>query len=91
MRAWLAHTELTGLELAREAILQRRTDIADRMLAYLDEAARNEGLTNVQTRLVDARLLELERDSFDAAICRLVPTRKGMQTRPASSARITSA
>src|SRR5437764_280336 len=61
------------------------TDIADRMLAYLDEAARNEGLTNVQTRLVDARLLELERDSFDAAICRLVPTRKGMQTRPASS------
>jgi ubiquinone/menaquinone biosynthesis C-methylase UbiE len=41
------------------------------MLAYLDEAARNEGLTNVQTRLVDARLLELERDSFDAAICRL--------------------
>jgi ubiquinone/menaquinone biosynthesis C-methylase UbiE len=29
------------------------TDIADRMLAYLDEAARNEGLTNVQTRLVD--------------------------------------
>ena len=47
------------------------TDIADRMLAYLDEAARNEGRTNVQTRLVDARLLELERDSFDAAICRL--------------------
>src|SRR5262245_43078498 len=47
------------------------TDIAERMLAYLDEAARNEGLTNVQTRLVDARLLELERDSFDAAICRL--------------------
>ena len=47
------------------------TDIADRMLAYLDEAARNEGLTNVQTRLVDARLLELERDSFDVAICRL--------------------
>src|SRR5262249_12268835 len=47
------------------------TCIADRMLAYLDEAARNEGLTNVHTRLVDARLLELERDSFDAAICRL--------------------
>jgi hypothetical protein len=28
------------------------TDIADRMLAYLDEAARNEGLTNVQTRVM---------------------------------------
>jgi ubiquinone/menaquinone biosynthesis C-methylase UbiE len=47
------------------------TDIADRMLAYLDEAARNEGLTNVQTRLMDARALELEPESFDAAICRL--------------------
>jgi ubiquinone/menaquinone biosynthesis C-methylase UbiE len=47
------------------------TDIADRMLAYLNEAARNEGLTNLQTRLMDARLLELEPESFDAAICRL--------------------
>ena len=47
------------------------TDIADRMLAYLDEATRKEGLTNVQTRLMDARLLELEPESFDAAICRL--------------------
>jgi SAM-dependent methyltransferase len=47
------------------------TDIADRMLAYLDEAARKEGLTNVQTRVMDARLLTLEPESFDAAICRL--------------------
>jgi ubiquinone/menaquinone biosynthesis C-methylase UbiE len=47
------------------------TDIAERMLAYLKEAARKEGLTNVQTRLIDARLLELEPESFDAAICRL--------------------
>jgi SAM-dependent methyltransferase len=47
------------------------TDIADRLLAYLDEAARKEGLTNVQTRLTDARRLELEPESFDAAICRL--------------------
>jgi ubiquinone/menaquinone biosynthesis C-methylase UbiE len=41
------------------------------MLAYLDEAARKEGLTNVQVSLMDARVLELEPDSFDAAICRL--------------------
>lgn len=47
------------------------TDIADRMLAYVNEVARNEGLTNVQTRLMDARSLELEPESFDAAICRL--------------------
>jgi SAM-dependent methyltransferase len=47
------------------------TDIAERMLAYLDEAAHQEGVANVQTRLMDARLLELEPESFDAAICRL--------------------
>ena len=47
------------------------TDIADRMLAYLEEATHKEGLTNVQTRLMDARALELEPESFDAAICRL--------------------
>ena len=47
------------------------TDIADRMLAYLNEAARNEGLTNVQQRLMDARRLDLEPESFDAAIFRL--------------------
>src|SRR5262245_33302283 len=47
------------------------TDIADRLLAYLDEAARRESLTNVQTRSMDARRLELEPETFDAAICRL--------------------
>jgi ubiquinone/menaquinone biosynthesis C-methylase UbiE len=47
------------------------TDIAERMLAYLQEAANNEGLTNVQTRVLDARALALEPESFDAAICRL--------------------
>ena len=61
------------------------TDIADRMLAYLDEAARIKGITNVQTRLMDARLLELEPESFDAAICRLalmlIPEREKALTR----------
>jgi len=47
------------------------TDIADRMLAFLNEAAHKEGLSNVQARLMDARALELEPESFDAAICRL--------------------
>jgi ubiquinone/menaquinone biosynthesis C-methylase UbiE len=60
------------------------TDIADRMLAYLDEAARSEGLTNVQTRLMDARALQLEPESFHAAICRLalmlIPERAGRNT-----------
>jgi ubiquinone/menaquinone biosynthesis C-methylase UbiE len=47
------------------------TDIADRMLAHLRAAAEEAGLANVETRLMDARQLELEPESFDAAICRL--------------------
>ena len=55
------------------------TDIADQMLAYLSEAAQETGLANVETRVVDARQLDLEAESFDAAICRsalmLIPER----------------
>jgi ubiquinone/menaquinone biosynthesis C-methylase UbiE len=55
------------------------TDIADRMLAYLSEAAREAGLANVETRVMDARQLDLEPETFDAAICRsalmLIPER----------------
>ncbi len=47
------------------------TDVADRMLAHLSEAAREASLANVETRVMDARQLELEPESFDAAICRL--------------------
>jgi ubiquinone/menaquinone biosynthesis C-methylase UbiE len=55
------------------------TDIAARMLAGAAEAARQAGLANVETRLMDARSLELEPGSFDAAISRfalmLIPER----------------
>src|SRR5215213_4960884 len=55
------------------------TDIADQMLAYLSEAAQKAGLANVETRVMDARQLDLEPESFDAAICRsalmLIPER----------------
>lgn len=47
------------------------TDIAARMLAGAAEAARQAGLGNVETRVVDARSLDLERASFDGAISRL--------------------
>jgi ubiquinone/menaquinone biosynthesis C-methylase UbiE len=47
------------------------TDIADRLLSYLDEAAKEAGLANVETRVMDARQLDLEPASFDAAICRM--------------------
>jgi ubiquinone/menaquinone biosynthesis C-methylase UbiE len=54
---------LTGSVLA--------TDIAARMLAGAAEAAREAGLSNVETYVTDARDLGVEPDSFDAAISRL--------------------
>ena len=47
------------------------TDIAARMLALAEEAAARTGLGNVETRVLDARDLNLEAESFDAAIARL--------------------
>jgi len=47
------------------------TDIAARMLAGAAEAARRAGLGNVETRVLDARSLDLEPASFDAVVSRL--------------------
>ena len=47
------------------------TDIAAQMLALAVEAAAQAGLRNVETRVLDARDLHLEPESFDAAISRL--------------------
>ena len=47
------------------------TDIAANMLAAAAEAAREAGLSNVETRVMDARSLDLAPESFDAVICRL--------------------
>src|SRR6266511_802676 len=46
------------------------TDVSASMLEQAADAARQAGLTNVQTRAVDAQGLDLEPDSFDAAISR---------------------
>ena len=40
------------------------------MLKVAAEAARKAGLTNVETRVMNAENLELDADSFDAVICR---------------------
>jgi ubiquinone/menaquinone biosynthesis C-methylase UbiE len=40
------------------------------MLKVAAEAARKEGLTNVETRVVDAENLALDADSFNVVICR---------------------
>ena len=47
------------------------TDISASMLKLAAEAAREAGLTNVQTRVMDAENFDLDADSFDAVICQL--------------------
>lgn len=46
------------------------TDDSASMLKVAAEAARKEGLTNVDTRVMNGEDLELDADSFDAVICR---------------------
>jgi ubiquinone/menaquinone biosynthesis C-methylase UbiE len=46
-------------------------DVSASMLNVAAEAARKEGLRNVETRVVDAENLTLDADSFDAVICRI--------------------
>ncbi len=47
------------------------TDNSNGMLKAAAEAIKGAGLTNVETRLMDAENLTLDGDSFDAVICRL--------------------
>ena len=46
-------------------------DTSASMLNVAAEAARKEGLTNVETRVMDAENLMLDADSFDAVLCRI--------------------
>ena len=46
------------------------TDNSASMLEVAAEAARKEGLTNVETRVMNSENLALDADSFDAVICR---------------------
>jgi SAM-dependent methyltransferase len=46
-------------------------DLSANMLNSAAEAARKAGLTNVETRIMDAENLDLDADSFDVVICRL--------------------
>ena len=47
------------------------TDLSASMLETADEQAREAGLANVETRVMDARNLDLESDAFDAVISRM--------------------
>ena len=46
-------------------------DISPSMLNVAAEAARKEGFTNVETRVMNAETLALDADSFNAVICRI--------------------
>jgi SAM-dependent methyltransferase len=46
------------------------TDLSASMLNVAAEAARKAGLTNIETRVMEATSLDLEAASFDAVICR---------------------
>ena len=46
-------------------------DVSASMLNVAAEAARKEGLANVETRVMNAENIELDADSFDAVICRI--------------------
>ena len=45
-------------------------DISANMLAHAAEAARDVGLANIETRVMNAEKLDFETDSFDAVLCR---------------------
>ena len=47
------------------------TDISASMLKLTADTAREAGLTNIETRVMDAENIDLEADSFDAVICQL--------------------
>jgi len=46
-------------------------DVSASMLKVAAEAARKEGTTNMETRVMNAENLEVDADSFDAVICRI--------------------
>lgn len=46
------------------------TDISANMLKHASNAAREAGLMNVETRVMDAENINLDGDSFDSVICR---------------------
>jgi ubiquinone/menaquinone biosynthesis C-methylase UbiE len=46
-------------------------DVSASMLAVAAEAARQAGVANVETRVMNAENIELDSDSFDAVICRI--------------------
>ncbi|MBB3128688.1 ubiquinone/menaquinone biosynthesis C-methylase UbiE [Paenibacillus rhizosphaerae] len=45
------------------------TDISESMLNAAAESAKQEGMTNISTQVMDAEQMDLESESFDAVIC----------------------
>jgi ubiquinone/menaquinone biosynthesis C-methylase UbiE len=51
-----------------QTLLAARRDLSAAMLNVATEAARKVGLTNIETRVMNAESLDLEADSFDVVI-----------------------
>ena len=49
------------------------TDLSSKMLRLAADTAQKSGITNIETRVMDAENLDLVPNSFDAAICRYRP------------------
>jgi len=62
---------LTGAQRVGPTGYVLATDVSGSMLKLAAEAAREAGLTNVETRVMDAENIDLDADSFDAVICQL--------------------
>ncbi|HEX4527582.1 MAG TPA: methyltransferase domain-containing protein, partial [Gaiellaceae bacterium] len=60
-----------SIEAARRGALVLATDISSNILDEAAAAARAAGVANVATRVLDGEVLDVEPDSFDAAISRL--------------------
>ena len=58
------------LAVSAQRVMSLAADVSASMLNVAAEAARKAGLTNVETRVMNAENLELDADSFDAVICR---------------------
>lgn len=46
-------------------------DVSANMLAHAEKAAREAGLNNIETRVMNAEALEFDANSFNAVICRM--------------------
>jgi len=60
---------IIGLRQRNAGLERQATDISASMLKLASAAAREEGLMNVETRVMNAENIDLDADSLDSVIC----------------------